>query len=883
MLPHSCYPNSAAGAPSHTQQPMVCPNGVAYVPAGHPAAHVHAAHDCFGVGAVSSIPFQHLSPAAVRAVSPKMAAAGHLGTAYAGSCTALRPSAGFYPPYAALRQYAPQQPQVTGVMPGQVPPSPQRQSIAFGTAAPACVTPRRSASTSGPSCGLQSSSVCVSPPERRREGRRSARHRHGEAAETPKSVAQLPSSSRHGGRGGQRERSHHRDDTPANGARSARAPSSSTTAKFWEGLPCPPSGPNMQSLPVSPVAAGGATPRESRDGGGRRRRLRRATGRSERRRDASPRSQSDQQIHLGMKEPHRRRRHCRGHRDSARRNVNQSESASPRSAADLADISRHERSSNRYSSHWDSPTNIAAGNTSTAVGVAVSSRGPKDATNVGTPALHLATAGSTMMVAAPQPQEIIPDVLSAHRVASNSSPVSVVAVAPSSAIQPAATLKDRRHHRRYRDRRRARQASLTRSDGSSDAASSRSSSSYSSPSSSSGSASVSRSASASSRDHRRRRCRDRQERRGGQRLPHSSSPPLDFRRMPGDHTGGAPASPVNDSASVAPVSKKRGGGGGILKFFRRSKSAVAVADPMAVGNAGASGGKAAVMVPFMVPQKVLYSTPIGLYDTFVPSRVVMTGQQQRKVSSRSKSLLQCPGDHWQGHSQHPVSAGGAMVWRAPPQQGGGSNIPSGDPRCAVVPPAKSKGLFGGLFRKKNVTTDLSTAAVTSVEATDARQVSGWVSPSTYPSVSGTPQNFTMNAASGIGCATPPAPLHPTPPGGAHAAAFLDGTTATNLAFVPKSGIFGRFTKKGKAAVAQQQWLQLLQQMEAQRQLQLQKQIGDQQSCGDRGRHRRESHDQASAVDQRGGRESRQRTSGNRNGNAGGRGRSRHYAPPPTAS
>ncbi|KAG5495566.1 hypothetical protein GH5_03229 [Leishmania sp. Ghana 2012 LV757] len=858
---------------------MMYPNGVTYVAAVHPAARGHAVNCGVGVGAVNGMPAQQLSPVAVRPLSPKVATAGNIGAAYSGCYTALRPAAGFYPPYAVVKQYAPQEPQAAAVLPGQVsPPPPLCQATTLGTAVPAGMAQQRSASTSGPSCGLRSTSTCVSPSVKRREGHRSARHRHGdgEAAATSGAEAQLRSSSRRGSGGGQRDRARHRDEPPANGTNSSRAPSPSTTAMFWEVLPDGSNGTNLQSAPTSPAPAGSAA---HGDGVGR---LRRGGVRSEGRRGASPQLPSEQRINVDTKEPHRRRHRCRGegrgHRDNARRDVNRSESASPRFTRNLADVSRHERSNNRSSRQRDIPTSSAAVNTAAAAGAAAPSQGPMGVTTFGTPVPQLLSVGGTPMVGPPQTPAFIPAAPSARRIASGPPSGSALAPPPPSSIQPPGTWKGRRRHCSRRNHHRARSASSFTSDGSSDAASSRRSSLHSS-SRSSCSAFVARRALASSRNHRRRRCRDRRERRGGCRLRSSPSPSLGLRPTPGSQTAGAPALPADHNTNVPQASKKKGKRGGILRFFRRSKSSAAEADPAVAGNAGAPGPKAAAMAPSMALQKALYSASMRSCDVSTQSRAVMTGQQQRETNSCTESTLQHGGGHLQWHPQHPASSGGTMVWSGLPQQGNGGNIPRNDPRCAVVYLGKSKGLFGGLFRKKKVKTDANAIAMASVNASGASTFSGWVSPPSYPSVIGTPRSFSANVARSIKFEAPPVPSNPAPPGGAHVAASLNGTTATSVALMPKGGLFGPFMKKGKTTVAQQQWQLLLQQMEAQRQLQVQNQIQDHHSRGCRGRHRHESHDLSSSLDQRGGRHSRRHASGNRGGNSGGRDHSRHRAPP----
>ncbi|KAG5494809.1 hypothetical protein JIQ42_02424 [Leishmania sp. Namibia] len=878
MLSHNGYLNSAAGTASHVQQHMMYPNGVTYVAAVHPAAHGHAVNCGVGVGAVNGMPAQQLSPVAVRPVSPKVATAGNIGAAYPGCYTALRPAAGFYPPYAVVKQYAPQEPQAAAVLPGQVPPPPLLcQTTTLGTAAPAGMTQQRSASTSGPSCGLRSTSTCVSPSVKRREGHRGAQHRHGdgEAAATSGAEAQLRSSSRRGSGGGRRDRARHRDEPPANGTNSSRAPSPSTTAMFWEVLPDGSNGTNLQSAPTSPAPAGRAA---HGDGIGR---LRHGDGRSEGRGGASPQLPSEQRINVDAKEPHRRRHRCRGegrgHHDNARRDANRFKSASPRSTRNLADVSRRERSNSRSSRQREIPMSSAAVNTAAVAGAAAPSQGPMGVTTLGTPVPQLVLVGGTPMVDPPQTPAFIPGAPSARRIASSPAAGSALAPPPPSAIQPAVTWKGRRRHCSRRNHHRARSASSFTSDGSSDAASSRRSSLYSS-SRSSCSAFAARRALASSRNHRRRRCRDCRERRGGRRLRSSPSPSLGLRPTPGSQTAGAPALPANHNASVPQASKKKGKSGGILRFFRRRKSATAQADPAVAGNAGAPGPKTAAMVPSMALQKALYNTSMRSCDVSTQSRVVMTGPQQRETNSCSEATLQHLGDHLHRHPQHPASGGGTMVWSDLPQQRSGGNIPRNDPRCAVVSLGNSKGLFGGLFRKKKVKADASAIAMASVNASGASTVSGWVSPPSYPSVIGTPRSFAANMARNIKFEAPPIPPNPAPPGDTRAAASLNGTTATNVALMPKGGLFWPFMKKGKTTAAQQQWQPLLQQMEAQRQLQVQDQIQDHHSRGYRGRHRHESHDPSSPLDQRGGRHSRRHASGNRGGNSGGRDRSRHRAP-----
>ncbi|KAG5471077.1 hypothetical protein CUR178_02385 [Leishmania enriettii] len=879
MLSHNDYLNSAAGTVSHVQQHMMYPNGLTYVAAVHPAAHGHAVNRGVGVGAVNGMPAQQLCPVAVRPLSPKVATAGNTGAAYPGCYTALRPAAGFYPPYAVVKQYAPQEPQAAAVLPGQVPPPPSLcQATTLGTAAPAGMSQQRSASTSGASCGLRSTSTCVSPSLKRREGHRSARHRHGdgEAAATSGAEAQLRSSSRRASEGGQRDRARHRDEPPANGTNSSRAPSPSTTSMFWEALPDGSNGTNLQSAPTSPAPAGSAA---HGDGAGR---LRRGDGRSEERRGASPQLPSEQRINVDTKEPHRRRHRGRGegrgHRDNARRDVNRSKSASPRSTRDPADVLRHERSNNRSSRQRDIPTSSAAANTAAAAEAAASSQGPVGVTTLGTPVPQLASVGGAPTVDPLQTPAFIHAAPSSRRIASGPPPGSASAPPPPSAIQPAGTWRGGRRHCSRRNHHRARSASSFTSDGSSDAASSRRSSLYSS-SRSSCSAFAAQHALASSRNHRRRHCRDRRERRGGRRLRSSPSPSLGLRPTPESQTAGAPALPADHNASVPQASKKKGKRGGILSFFRRSKSAAAEVDPAVAGNAGAPVPKAAAMVPWMALQKALYNASMRPCDVSTQSRVVMTGQQQRETSSYTESTLQHRVDHLQWHPQHPASGGGTMVWSGLPQQGNGGDIPRNDPRCAVVSLDKSKGLFGGLFRKKKVKEGASAIATAGVNASGASTVSGWVSPPSYPSVIGTPRSFAANVTRSIKVEAPPVPPNPAPPGDSHATASLNGATATNVALMTKGGLFGPFMKKGKTTVAQQQWQLLLQQMEAQRQVQVQNQIQDRQIRGSRGPHRHESHVPSSSLDQRGGRHSRRHASGNRGGNSGGRDHSRHHAPP----
>ncbi|CAC9526508.1 hypothetical protein, unknown function [Leishmania infantum JPCM5] len=874
MLAWNRFPNNAAGSADPKQLQMMFPNGAPCDSAMHLAAYGDAANRCIFVGAMNGMPVRPPSPAAASATSPNTAAAGLLGVHYPGSYAVPRPAAGYYyPPYAAVKQHAFQQPQAAGVMPGQVPPPPPPcQATASSTTALALATQQRIAAASSPSCGPQSAFTSAPLHGKGRESPRSGRHRRGdgEATATPASTAQPSSPGRHDGGGIYSERRRHRDDPPPSGASYTRAPSQVATAPFGEVFPPSSSGPNSHIAPAAPAAAWGAAhdDNDGGDGGGRRRRRRRhGDGGGERRRTASPSSPPEPRADEDAKEPHRRRhRHrgeVRGQHANARSDTNAPKSASAHLAGGLADTSRHHRSNHRSGQRWGSPPKSTAANVSTSTGAAAPSVGPMPITTLVTPVLQPVTVASALMVAPPPSPAMVPAAPPAHRGVRSPPPISAAAPSPPPGVLPTSTSKG---HRRHRSHRRTPSASLSSSGGSSDAASRQGSSSY--PSSvSSHSESASRPASASSRDRRRRRRRDRRGRRDRRRSPREASPSSRSRPAAGDPVGSAPSPPTNKNASVAEAPKKKGEGG-ILSFFRRNKSAAAEADSATAGKAGAPGQEATVMMPLTMPQKALYDTSMRPCGAAVAPRDAVTGVQHREASSRTDAAGQRRCDRTPGRSQHPAPSSGTVNAHIPPQQGNGSHNPSADPSSAVAPSGKSKGLFGGLFRRKKDKADGGVTAAADASANNASTVGGWPSPPSCPSTSGTSGNLTAKAATTVRLGTSSTPPKSAPPRGGYGAAPMSLSTAPNPALMSKPDVLRRSTKKSRAAAAQVRQ-EPLQPNELRSQLQAQKQSQNQHSGGNRGCRRNESRDHRSPVGERGG-----RTSGNRDGNPRGRGRRR---------
>ncbi|TPP43775.1 hypothetical protein CGC21_20870 [Leishmania donovani] len=753
MLAWNRFPNNAAGSADPKQLQMMFPNGAPCDSAMHLAAYGDAANRCIFVGAMNGMPVRPPSPAAASATSPNTAAAGLLGVHYPGSYAAPRPAAGYYyPPYAAVKQHAFQQPQAAG---------------------------QRIAAASSPSCGPQSAFTSAPLHGKGRESPRSGRHRRGdgEATATPASTAQPSSPGRHDGGGIYSERRRHRDDPPPSGASYTRAPSQVATATFGEVFP-----------PSS----------------------------------SEPRADED------AKEPHRRRhRHrgeVRGQHANARSDTNAPKSASAHLAGGLADTSRHHRSNHRSGQRWGSPPKSTAANVSTSTGAAAPSVGPMPITTLVTPVLQPVTVASALMVAPPPSPAMVPAAPPAHRGVRSPPPISAAAPSPPPGVPPTSTSKG---HRRHRSHRRTPSASLSSSGGSSDAAS----------------------------------------RQGSSPYPFSVSSHSESRPAAGDPVGSAPSPPTNNNASVAEAPKKKGEGG-ILSFFRRNKSAAAEADSATAGKAGAPGQEATVMMPLTMPQKALYDTSMRPCGAAVAPRDAVTGVQHREASSRTDAAGHRRCDRTPGRSQHPAPSSGTVNAHIPPQQGNGSHNPSVDPSSAVAPSGKSKGLFGGLFRRKKDKADGGVTAAADASANNASTVGGWPSPPSCPSTSGTSGNLTAKAATTVRLGTSSTPPKSAPPRGGYGAAPMSLSTAPNPALMSKPDVLRRSTKKSRAAAAQVRQ-EPLQPNELRSQLQAQKQSQNQHSGGNRGRRRNESRDHRSPVGERGG-----RTSGNRDGNPRGRGRRR---------
>ncbi|CBZ29647.1 hypothetical protein, unknown function [Leishmania mexicana MHOM/GT/2001/U1103] len=879
MFAANRFSNSAAGSADPQQQQMMFASGAPYNSAMHLAAYGDGANRCVFVGAMNGMPARPLSPAAASATSPNTAAAACLGVPYPGSYAVPRPAAGYYyPPYAAVKQYAFQKPQAAGVMPGQVPLPPPCQATTFSTTALALATQQHSAAPSSPSYDPQNASTSASPHGKGRESPRSGRHRRGdgEATATPASAAQPSSSGRHDGGGIYSERRRHRDDPPPRGTNYSRAPSQVATATFGEEFPHCSNGPNSHIAPAAPAAAWGAAHDDDGGDGGGRRRRRRHHGDSggERRRTASPRSPPELRVGEDTKEPHRRRhRHrgeLRGQHDNSRSDVNEPESASARLAGGLADTSRHHRSNHRSGQRWGSPPKSTAANASTSAGAAVPSVGPTPVSTLVVPVLQPVTVASALVVAPPPPPAMLSAAPPAHRGARSPPPISTAAPSPPPAVPPTSTSKG---HRRHRSHRRTPSASSSSSGGSSDAVLRQGSSSYSS-SVSTHAESASRPASASSRDRHRRRRRDRRGRRGGRRPPRSASSSSRLRPKAGDPVSSASSPPTHNNASVAEAPKKKGDGG-ILRFFRRGKSAAAEADSATPGKAGAPGQEASMMLPLTMSQRAPYDASMRPCGAAVAPRDAATGVQQCAASSHTEAAGQRRRDRTPGRSRHPAPGSGTVNVHIPPQQGNGNHNPSVDPSSAVAPSSKSRGLFGGLFRRKKDKADGVATAAAGASVNNASTLSGRTSPSSRPSTSGASVNLTTKVATAVRLGTPSIPPKPAPPGGGYGAAPMSLSTGPNPALMSKPDVLRRSAKKSKAAAAQLQLQQELLQANGLRgQLQAQTQSQNQHSGGNRGRRRNESRGHASPVGERGGRKSGWRTSGNRDGNPHGRGHRR---------
>ncbi|CAJ1032665.1 hypothetical protein, conserved [Leishmania lindenbergi] len=856
MFSFNHWPNGATGSVNPKQQQMMWASSATHGAVMHPAAYSNVANHGVRVGAEGHMPAQSFSPACASAMSTNVVSAGCLGADYPVGCAAPRPASGYYyPPYTAVKQYASQQPPASGVMPCQMP-QPQHQATAPRAASPALVTQQYSAATSRPACGAQSLSTSISLPRKGRERPRSGRHHRGddEATETPASTTQPPTSVRYGSGGGHRGRRRHPGNPPADDTCSTRAPLQAATETFGEVFPDSTNTPNMYRAPIAPTAAVSVAHGDGNgDGCGRRRRRHRRGdgGGGERGRDSSPRVPSDPQIDGNTKEMDRHRHHRRegrGHRDKARSNVDRSESASPRPAGDLADISCPRRSSNRSSPRRGNPPKSTVVAASTLAGTAALSLRPIPVTTVSTPAPQPVTVGSTRVVAPPPQLANPPAASSAYSVPPSTRPVTAAVPLPPPAVQPSNTSKGNRLHRRHR---RADSLSLSSSGGSSDASSSHGSSSYSS-SVLSDSVSASRPALASPRNHRpccRQRRRDRGGRRGGHRSPRSASPSWGPRPPSGHALGNTSSLPTDHNASVANAPNKKRGGG-ILSFFRRDKSAPAEVDSSKGENVGALAQEAALMVPLVMPPRAPYSTSMGSCGTSVPLRDVASEMQQHGTISRSDSTRQHRRDHSQGHTQHPPSGNGAVDAHIPPHQGSSINSPIADSSRAVVPFSKSKGFFGGLFHKKSKP-DARVTAAAGVPINGASAISGYASPSSRPSSRRTPSSLAPKARATLRFEVPPTPPKNAPLSGGYGAASMNGTTAGNPALKSKPGLFGGYTKKSKAAASQLQQ-GILQPMEYQCQPQAQKHHQQQCNRGNRDRRRHENRGHASPVDERGG-------------------------------
>lgn len=279
------------------------------------------------------------------------------------------------------------------------------------------------------------------------------------------------------------------------------------------------------------------------------------------------------------------------------------------------------------------------------------------------------------------------------------------------------------------------------------------------------------------------------------------------------------------------------------------------------------------MMLLPMPQRALYDTSMWPCSAAVAPRDAVTGVQQREASSRTDAAGQRLRDRTPGRSQHPAPSSGTVNAHIPPQQGNGSHNPSVDPSTAVAPSGKSKGLFGGLFRRKKDKADGGATAAADASANSASTVSGWPPSSSRPSTSGTSVNLTTKVATTARLGTPSIPPKSAPPRGGYGAAPMSLSPAPDPALMSKRDVVGRSTKKSKAAAAHVRQEPLEPNM-LRSPVQAQKQSQNQHSGGNRGRHRNESRGHPSPVGERGGRTSGRRTLGNRDGSPRGRGRRR---------